>query len=253
MVRAAERAARTSVWLEGKVRRGGRGGGQPSGLDRDRITAVTVRLLDAEGLAKFSMRRLAGELNVTAMSVYWYVDTKDDLLELALDAAYGELELPDPGSSNEDWRDQLRTLAREYRALLVRHPWLSPLAGTFLNIGPNSLAFSRVVQQVIRRTGLPVPGLTGAISAVFQFVYGFGTIEGHFIARCATAGMSQDEYFRHAMSAVTQSPEAAEIVKENEEIMAARGGDTVEDMRDRDFTFALDLLIAGIEAMVPAT
>lgn len=140
MVRAAERAARTSVWLEGKVRRGGRGG-QPSGLDRERITEVTVRLLDAEGLAKFSMRRLAAELNVTAMSVYWYVDTKDDLLELALDAAFGELTLPDP-DGDEDWRDQLRALAREYRTLLVRHPWLSPLAGTFLNIGPNSLAFS---------------------------------------------------------------------------------------------------------------
>ncbi|KUO19694.1 TetR/AcrR family transcriptional regulator [Streptomyces dysideae] len=246
MVKAGQRV---SVWLEAKARRGGRGGGQPSGLDRDRITEVTVRLLDAEGLAKFSMRRLAGELNVTAMSVYWYVDTKDDLLELALDAAFGELSLPDQ-ESDEDWRDQLRTLAHEYRGLLVRHPWVSPLAGTFLNLGPNYLAFSRVVQQVIRKTGLPVHRLTSAISAVFQFVYGYGTIEGHFIARCAQAGMTQDEYFRHAMSAVTQAPDAAEVLKESEEIMAARGGDTVEEMMERDFTFALDLLVAGIEAMV---
>ena len=140
MVKAATgpSAARTSVWLDGKAAAGAaRGGGQPSGLDRDRITEVTVRLLDAEGLAKFSMRRLAAELNVTAMSVYWYVDTKDDLLELALDAASGEMELPDP-DAGEDWRDQLRTLAGGYRALLVRHPWVSPLAGTFLNIGPHS-------------------------------------------------------------------------------------------------------------------
>ncbi|MEV0637992.1 TetR/AcrR family transcriptional regulator [Streptomyces sp. NPDC050619] len=250
MVKAAQRAGRTSVWLEGKARRSGRGGGQPSGLDRDRITEVTVRLLDAEGLAKFSMRRLAAELNVTAMSVYWYVDTKDDLLELALDAAFGELSLPDPAAADEDWRDQLRALARGYRALLIRHPWLSPLAGTYLNIGPNYLAFSRAVQQVMRRTGLPVRRLTSAISAVFQFVYGYGTIEGHFIARCAEAGMSQDDYFRHAMSAVTQSPEAAEVIQESTEIMEARGGDTVEEMMERDFEFALELLVAGIEAMV---
>src|ERR1051325_2947324 len=118
MPNAGQKASsRTSVWLEGKVRRGGRGGGQPSGLDRDRITRATVRLLDAEGLDKFSMRRLAAELNVTAMSVYWYVDTKDDLLELALDAVFGGLDLPDP-DVDEDWRDQLRTLARAYRALL---------------------------------------------------------------------------------------------------------------------------------------
>lgn len=249
MVRAAERAARTSVWLGGKTRRGGRGGGQPSGLDRERITEVTVRLLDAEGLARFSMRRLAAELNVTAMSVYWYVDTKDDLLELALDAAFGEMELPGAGA-DEDWRDQLRALARGYRSLLVRHPWLSPLAGTFLNIGPNNIAFAHAVQRVIRRTGLPTHGLAAAISAVFQFVYGFGTIEGHFNARSAGFGMTPDEYFQHAMSTVTQDPEAAEVVKESEDIMAARGGDTVHEMWERDFDFALDLLIAGIEAMV---
>ncbi|GHK03717.1 TetR family transcriptional regulator [Streptomyces sp. Y2F8-2] len=242
-------AQRTSVWLEGKARRGGRGGGQPSGLDRERITEAAVRLLDAEGLARFSMRRLAAELDVTAMSVYWYVDTKDDLLELALDAAFGEVRLPS-GDTGEDWRDQLRDLAAEYRALLVRHPWLSPLAGTFLNIGPNAVAFSLAVQRVIRLTGLPAHGRMGAISAVFQFVYGFGTIEGHFIARCAAAGLSQDEYFRHAMSAVTESTDLGEVVHRSADLMQARGGDTVEEMRERDFAFALETLIAGIEAMV---
>ncbi len=252
MAKAVEGPARTSVWLDGKaVRRGGGGrGGQPSGLDRGRITEVTVRQLDAEGLARFSMRRLAAELNVTAMSVYWYVDTKDDLLELALDETYGELRLPDPDAEGEDWRDQLRLLAGEYRALLVRHPWVSPLAGTYLNIGPHSRAFSSAVQRVLRRTGLPARGLMGAISAVFQFVYGFGTIEGHFIARCADAGMTQDAYFQHAMSAVGAAPETADVIQESVDLMAARGGGTVEEMRERDFDFALELLVAGIEAMV---
>lgn len=251
MVSAADRVknpARNSVWLEGRKGRT-RKAEQPAGLDRDRITAVTVRLLDAEGLAKFSMRRLATELNVTAMSVYWYVDTKDDLLELAMDAVMGELELPDP-EADEDWRGQLRTLAHGYRAMLVRHPWLSPLAGRFLNIGPNYLAFSRTVQRVTRKTGLPVHRLTGAISAVFQFVYGYGTLEGHFYTRVADAGLTPDEYFRTAMNEVTEVPAATEVIQESTEIMAARGGDTVQEMMERDFTFALDLLVAGIEAMV---
>ncbi|MEV0219348.1 TetR/AcrR family transcriptional regulator [Streptomyces sp. NPDC050704] len=261
MVRAADRAerpARTSVWLEGKARRSGAArGGQPSSLDRDRITEVTVRLLDAEGLAGFSMRRLAAELNVTAMSVYWYVDTKDDLLELALDAVFGELGLPDqdqdPDPKSEsagDWRDQLRTLASGYRDLLVRHPWVSPLVGTFLNIGPNSVAFSRTVQRVIRRTGLPTHGLSGAIAAVFQFVYGFGTIEGHSIQRSAAAGVTPDEYFQQAMSALKGAPGLDDVLQDSEEMMQARGGRTVEEMYERDFHFALDLVISGIEAMV---
>ncbi|MGN5379329.1 TetR/AcrR family transcriptional regulator [Streptomyces lasalocidi] len=250
MVEQGARSARGSVWFQGeKAQRSGRGG-QPAGLDRKRITDASVRLLDAEGLAKFSMRRLAAELNVTAMSLYWYVDTKDDLLELALDAAFGELPLPDPDTGGEDWREQLRRLAAEYRALLVRHPWLSPLAGSYLNIGPNSLAFSRVVQRVVRRAGLPAHGVMGAISAVFQFVYGYGTIESHFSARIADTGLSADEYYEQAMARVAETPETAGAIEESRDLVAARGGDTVAEMLDRDFTFALDLLIAGIEAMV---
>ncbi|GAA2578908.1 MULTISPECIES: TetR/AcrR family transcriptional regulator [Streptomyces] len=249
MAKAGRQGPRASVWLAGEERRGGRRGGQPSGLDRERITAATVGLLDAEGLAGFSMRRLATELNVTAMSVYWYVDTKDELLELALDAVFGELRHIDP-EAGDDWREQLRTLARENRALLVRHPWLSRLVGTYLNIGPHSLAFSRAVQVVVRRSGLPAHRVTGAISAVFQFVHGYGTIESRFLARAAGTGLSPDEYFRDSMNAATEMPDTGGVIEDAREIMAARGGDTVAEMLDRDFEFALDLLVAGIEAMV---
>jgi AcrR family transcriptional regulator len=255
MVSAADRAkgpARTSVWLDGKVNRGAVGSRrstQPDGLDREKIIEATVRLLDAEGAAKFSMRRLAAELNVTAMSVYWYVDTKDDLLELALDAVFGKFQVPEVGTEG-DWREQLRELATGYRTLLVRHPWASALIGTFLNIGPNSMAFSLAVQQVMRNTGLPPHGQMGGLAAVFQFVYGFGTVEGHFIERCATAGMSQDECFRQAMGTISEQPAFREKFDSASELMEARGGDTVEEMRERDFGYALDLLVAGIEAMV---
>ncbi len=251
------KAARMSVWLEGSEAKAPRSrrSEQPSGLDRDRITDATVRLLDAEGLAKFSMRRLAGELGVTAMSVYWYVDTKDDLLELALDRVFGEPRFPvvadGPDADRADWRDQLRELAAQYRALIVRHPWTSTLTGNFLNVGPNSLLFSRAVQQVIARTGLSLPRQRGAIASVFQFVYGYSTIEGHFVQRCTEAGMTQDEYFHEAMSAFSAPPEMAEDFKHAERMMEAmEEGGTVEQMRDLDFQVALDLQVAGIEALV---
>ncbi|WHM37646.1 TetR/AcrR family transcriptional regulator [Streptomyces sp. BPTC-684] len=256
MVSAADRAknpTRTSVWLErgkpaGRVRRSD----QPTAtsLDRDRIIAESVRLLDADGPAKFSMRRLAGELGVTAMSLYWYVDTKDDLLELALDSVFGELRVPDVegAGADADWRDQLRELAVSYRSVMVRHPWVSPLVGRYLNIGPRSMEFANAAQKILSRSGLPAHGVTGGLSAVFQFVYGFGTIEGHFVARCAEAGVTQDEYFAQAMGALRERPDFHEAMELSEELMEARGGDTVEEMRERDFVFALDILIAGIEA-----
>ncbi|MCS0635107.1 TetR/AcrR family transcriptional regulator [Streptomyces sp. LP05-1] len=253
-----KRPPRTSVWLDADGARGRRAEGgrraepaerERGALDRDRITATSVRLLDDEGLAKFSMRRLAAELDVTAMSVYWYVDTKDDLLELAIDAVFGELELPAPDAPGGDWRDDLRALAVAYRSLLVRHPWVSPLMGDFLNIGPHAMAFARCVHRIVAHTGVPPHGQTGAMSAVFQFVYGFGTIEGHFKRRCESAGMTQDEYYQQAMATIGGRPELARTFAEATEMMVARGGDTVEEMRERDFDFALRLLVAGIEAM----
>ncbi|WP_326698759.1 TetR/AcrR family transcriptional regulator [Streptomyces sp. NBC_01754] len=237
---------RVSVWLDHRVPARARKPDQPAGLDRDRITAASVRLLDAEGLAKFSMRRLAAELDVTAMSLYWYVDTKDDLLELALDAVHAEIPAAHEGT---DWRDRLRELAASYRGMLVSHPWTSALAGNYLNIGPYAMLFSYAVQDVVRDTGLPLDRQTGAVSAVFQFVYGFGTMEGHLVLRSAQAGLSQDEYYRQALGAVRADPAMEQITRASERIMNARGGDTVEEMRERDFRFALDLLIAGIEAM----
>ncbi|WP_392671732.1 TetR/AcrR family transcriptional regulator [Streptomyces sp. LN785] len=249
MVPAADRVknpARTSVWLDQRAPSRTRRADQPAGLDRERITAASVRLLDAEGLAGFSMRRLAAELDVTAMSLYWYVDTKDDLLELALDSVYSEIAAP---REEAHWHDRLRELATSYRELLVRHVWASPLAGHFLNIGPHSMLFSHAVQDVVRATGLPLHQQTGALSAVFQFVYGFGTIESHIVQRSAEAGLSQDEFFQQAMGQIRSQPQFSRMVETSQDLMDARGGDTVEEMRERDFTFALDLLIAGIEAM----
>lgn len=248
------KAARMSVWLEdtdsAKAPRGRRSE-QPSGLDRERITEATVRLLDAEGLARFSMRRLAGELGVTAMSVYWYVDTKDDLLELALDRVFGELSFTGVDAEGGDWRERIRELAGAYRDLIVRHPWVTSLVGNFLNIGPNSLEFSRAVQRVVAATGLALEEQRGAIASVFQFVYGYGTIEGHFRQRCAEVGMSQDEYYRKAMTDFSVPPEMADDFRHAQQMMAAAPDDfSTQALLDRDFEVALSLQIAGIEALV---
>ncbi|MFD8415575.1 MULTISPECIES: TetR/AcrR family transcriptional regulator [unclassified Streptomyces] len=170
---------RTSVWLSVRPtaparRRSGEGA---FGLDRERITGATVRLLDTEGLARFSMRRLAAALGVTAMSLYWYVDTKHDLLELALDRALGELPLPPGGpadAAREGWPGRLRLLACGYRRLLADHPWVGPLAAAYPNIGPHARAFDAALQRLLDATGLADSGRTGAHLAVWQFLHGCG-------------------------------------------------------------------------------
>ncbi|MFJ4775084.1 TetR/AcrR family transcriptional regulator [Streptomyces sp. NPDC088762] len=165
---------RTSVWLAARPAAPARRRSEaPSGLDRERITAATVRLLDAEGLGRFSMRRLAAGLGVTAMSLYWYVDTKHDLLELALDSALGELALA-TGSAPDGWPGRLRALARGYRRMLADHPWVSPLAAAYPNIGPHARAFDTALQRLLDATGLADAARTGAHLALSQFLHGCG-------------------------------------------------------------------------------
>ncbi|MFF4432470.1 TetR/AcrR family transcriptional regulator [Streptomyces sp. NPDC001513] len=178
MVTAADPGeTRTSVWLTARPAAPARRRTEaPSGLDRERITAATVRLLDAEGLARFSMRRLAAGLGVTAMSLYWYVDTKHDLLELALDRALGEFRLPaaPPGSGEAGWPGRLQTLARGYRRVLADHPWVAPLTAAYPNIGPHARAFDAALQRLLDATGLADAARTGAHLAVSQFLQGCG-------------------------------------------------------------------------------
>ncbi|MFE0577817.1 TetR/AcrR family transcriptional regulator [Streptomyces sp. NPDC058874] len=189
MVTAADPGeTRSSVWLVARSGPPGRRRAEaPSGLDRDRITHAAVRLLDADGLARFSMRRLASGLGVTAMSLYWYVDTKHDLLELALDRVLGELALPtgQPGGGGAGWPDGLKDLALGYRRVLADHPWVAPLSAAYPNIGPHARAFDAALQRLMDATGLMGAARTGAHLAVRQFLHGCGgavrrTPEGDF-------------------------------------------------------------------------
>jgi AcrR family transcriptional regulator len=234
------RAATADAGAAGAVRRAD----QPAGLDLPRIVRATVLMLDAQGLARFSMRRLAAELGVTPMSLYWYVDNKDDLLEIALDEVGGEVPVPRDGPE-ADWREQLRWTAASYRRMLVGHPWASRLIGEYMNVGPKATAFSAGMQAIMRRTGLPDEMIPGALGTVHQFVYGFGTVEGRWQERCRTAGVHEDELFDSMSEVARDHPGFHGLA----EYVERRGRGTLAELRERDFAFALECLIAGIEAM----
>ncbi|MFD3696634.1 TetR/AcrR family transcriptional regulator [Streptomyces sp. NPDC058646] len=198
MVTAADPGeTRTSVWLAARPAAPARRRSEaPSGLDRERITAAAVRLLDTDGLTRFSMRRLASGLGVTAMSLYWYVDTRHDLLELALDRALGELVLPEPEDAG--WSGGLRTLARDHRRLLAEHPWVAPLTAAYPNIGPHARAFDAALQRLLDATGLADAARAGARLAVSQFLHGCG----------GTARRAPEEDFRAAIEILIAGIEA---------------------------------------------
>jgi AcrR family transcriptional regulator len=115
--------------------------------------ATAIRLLDAEGLDALSMRRIADELGTGAASLYWHVGSKDGLLDLVFDQIIGEGKIPDPVPGK--WREQIREVAREQRAVILRHPYVVRLSIGRIPMGPNALRYSERVLAILRAGGLP--------------------------------------------------------------------------------------------------
>jgi AcrR family transcriptional regulator len=110
--------------------------GRPAQWSRAGITKVALRVADADGLAAVSMRRVAAELGTGAASVYRYVETRGDLLDLMTDAVGAEYELAPPSG---DWLADLIAFGEQARAIFRRHRWLAGLAMTRPVIGPNGI------------------------------------------------------------------------------------------------------------------
>lgn len=103
-------------------------------LSVERIVDASVAIADAEGIDAVSMRRVAAELSTGTTSLYRYVASRDDLLDLMADAVQDD-HVPLTG----DWRVDLEAYAHHERRLWLRHTWLAPLLATRPSLGPNWL------------------------------------------------------------------------------------------------------------------
>ncbi len=121
--------------------------GRPPQRSRAEITAAAIAIADADGLDAVSMRRVAAELGTGAASLYRYVETRDELLDLMTDAAGGELTFPEPGG---DWLAGLVAMGEQLLAGLRRHRWLVRLVTTRPVLGPNGLAALEHFLTVLR-------------------------------------------------------------------------------------------------------
>ncbi|MET9771564.1 TetR/AcrR family transcriptional regulator [Streptomyces sp. NPDC006415] len=165
----ADRETRpTTVWS--RPERGARGPAPER--SRPQITAAAVALADAEGLAAVSMRALAQRLGTGPASLYRYVGSRDELLDLMADAVAAELDLS--GAPSGDWLDDLVGLALQSKAAHVRHPWLADLndrRGEVL--GPHAIDYLDHALGILAPAPgtagqkLEAIGLLGALAALF--------------------------------------------------------------------------------------
>ncbi|WP_327638366.1 TetR/AcrR family transcriptional regulator [Kribbella sp. NBC_00482] len=153
-----------SIWL--RQRRRPRG--EPP-LSLPRIVEAAVALLDDEGIDRLTMRRLAERLSVAAPSLYGHLDTKEDVIDLAVDAIFGSA----PTEQSDDWRADVTAVLVAWRGSLLQHPWAAAVpARRRPTIGPNFLAWMEILQSSLVKAGFAGGALSSATWALYNHVMG---------------------------------------------------------------------------------
>lgn len=224
------------------VRRRRRKGPKP-GLDLERIVAAAVKVAAAEGIEAVSMSRVASELGSSAMSLYRYVAAKDELLALMVDAAFDEPVAPAP--PEERWRDGMTRWAWTYHDALRRHPWVLrvPISGP--PVTPNQIAWLEDGLRSLGATGLA----EGEKLSVILLVSGYVRNEATLSADLAAAARSGDGQVMPTWSQqLARLTDAARFPA----LHAALASDVFDqdDDPDDEFSFGLERLLDGIEALV---
>jgi TetR/AcrR family tetracycline transcriptional repressor len=204
-------------------------------LTRERIAGAALRIMDTEGLDAVSMRRVAREVGVEAMSLYNHVHDKDDLLGCVLEQVMKEFSFP-PTVDSDDWLDEGRALARAWRRLLRTHPSVLQLFAerkTPLN-SIDGLRPMDAALTALRNSGLSDSDAVQAFHAIGGYIFGFVMMES---GRLFGTGETDPKVF-------PQIP--AELLPS----VAACMPYLAKCDFDEQFEFGLDLMLEGLRAKV---
>jgi len=143
-------------------------------LSKERVFRAAVELADRGGLESLTMRKLADELGVGAMSLYHYVPNKDELIGGMVEIVFTEIELP---TTDVDWKAAMRRRALSTRAALNRHRWAVGLMESRAMPGPASFRLHDAVLGCLREAGFSIEMTIQAYSVIDAYMYGFALQE----------------------------------------------------------------------------
>ncbi|MGH3352735.1 MAG: TetR/AcrR family transcriptional regulator [Nocardioides sp.] len=224
--------------------------GRPSHLDVDTVVAVAVRLADEGGLDAVTLPRVAADLGVTAMSLYRYVGSKNELLQLMVDAATTP-RVPEPNPDGS-WRTGLRECAVALWELFRTRPWLPRVPIETAPSGPRQLAWLEQILATMAATRLDWGEKMVAVMLLSGYVR-----QSVLLTQDLTTGRDPDEQQaeserRYALAMVDlvdpqRFPEVAAMFASDVFASAAVPTETTERA---DFEAGLEIILDGIEAQV---
>jgi AcrR family transcriptional regulator len=210
-------------------------------LNRERILAAALQLVDQEGVDALSMRRLATTLGVDPMAIYRHLPDKAAVIDGMVELVFGEFQVPtvtdggtDDGGAEGGWREQVRAFATADRALVQAHPHLLVYLVTHIEASaPAVLAVGEFLCRALSQAGLAPLQVVTASNLIVDYLNGFAL--GESSGRLGQPGAYENFYaLLHTLPA------------DRYPTMRAVYGVLDEATLQADMTRELELILAGI-------
>jgi TetR/AcrR family transcriptional regulator, tetracycline repressor protein len=217
-VRASEAAGRSSANTKNKR-------GKPPVLTEDEIVDAALNVIRNEGLDALSMRRLSRELGRSAMAAYWYVEDKQQLMNLVAKKMLAEVPLPDPESGT--WEEQLREVVAAIDAKLREHPGIAEIL--LQRMLSTDRRLMNGIFEILISAGFEGPDIFLSYAMIHTYLFGRYQVVLH----------------------ADELPDEEQV--DNLEDAVARQLPHLERLRGRDFfSYGVDTIIAGLHARLEA-
>ncbi|WP_262851401.1 TetR/AcrR family transcriptional regulator C-terminal domain-containing protein [Mumia quercus] len=204
-------------------------------LTREVVLRTAVALADESGATSLTMRALARELGIEAMSLYHHVANKDALLDGMVDLVFAEIDLPVAG---RDWRTEIRRRCLSAREVLLRHPWAVGFVESRSSPGPATLRHHEAVLACLREGGLSVVLAAHAFALLDAQLFG-QVLQETSLPFTESEGAAEVAESVLRETAPTELPYLTEIAVEHVMKPGYDFGD--------EYAYGLDLILDGLE------
>jgi AcrR family transcriptional regulator len=234
--------------------------GRRAPRSREDIAEAAIAVADAEGIDAVSMRRVASELGLGTMSLYHYVRSKDELIDLMSDGIMGG-QLVDDAELKKGWRSALTAIANATRSNFLRHPWMGDAMRPRPSSvpGPNALRHIDQSLAAVADTGLDAQGQMDLIAAVDDYVIGYVIRTLRFAEEEEQEHSHGEEWLREMFARMRERIESGDYPHLQRALEANRAeGRTEEELARmatdvRRFERGLERIMDGIEVELKRT
>ena len=225
--------------------------GPKHALTSAQVVSAAVGIADADrALADLSMRRVADALGVGTMSLYTYVASRDELIEMMLDSVYGEVVRDLPDSTTTDWHHGVRAVADVNWALCLRHPWVLEIFTGRPALGPNAIAKYDRELAAIDGIGLTDVEMDAVLTLLLTHVEGVARRRVEADQVIERTGITDRQWWEQVGPTFAQVFDATRFPLADRVGQAAGQAHQAAHDPEHAYRFGLDRLIEGVSALV---